>query len=84
MIRLRSQPSELAQHCGTHPRGFSLIELLIVISIMAVLASVGLPLAELSHQRAKEEELRRSLRDLRGALDDHKRLVDREIGRAHV
>jgi general secretion pathway protein G len=56
--------------------GFSLIELLVVVAIMAVLAGVGFPLAELSHQRALEEDLRRSLRDIRGALDSYRRLVD--------
>lgn len=56
--------------------GFSLIELLVVVSIMGVLAAIGLPLAELSQRRAQEEDLRRSLREIRTALDDYKRLVD--------
>jgi general secretion pathway protein G len=56
--------------------GYSLIELLVVVAIMAILASIGFPLAELSHRRAQEEELRRSLRDIRSALDAYKRMVD--------
>ena len=50
---------------GGAARGFSLVELLVVIVIMGVLASIGLPLAELSEKRTKEEGLRRALREIR-------------------
>lgn len=68
---------------GARPTGFSLIELLVVVAIMSVLATIGLPLAELSHQRSKEEDLRRSLREIRSALDEYRRMVDQgRISRA--
>lgn len=56
--------------------GFSLVELLVIVAIMALLASIGFPLAELSHRRTQEEELRRALRDIRSALDQYKQMVD--------
>lgn len=62
--------------CRRRICGFSLIELLVVLAIMAVLASIGMPLAELAHRRTQEEQLRRSLLQLRAAIDTYKRLVD--------
>lgn len=56
--------------------GFSLVELLVVVAMTSILAAVAMPLAELSHQRGKEESLRRALREIRSALDDYKRLAD--------
>jgi general secretion pathway protein G len=68
---------------AVRPRGFTLIELVVVVAIVAVLASIGLPLTELAAQRQREEQLRLALRELRDAIDSYKRAVDQgRIARA--
>jgi len=57
-------------------RGFTLIEVLVTLAIVAILASAAMPLAELGLRRQKEVELARALRVIRGGLDEYKKAWD--------
>src|SRR5262249_3020373 len=56
--------------------GYSFVELLVVSTIIMILASAVLPLARVTAQRQREAELRRTLREIRTAIDKYKDAAD--------
>ncbi len=57
-------------------RGFTIIELVVTIAIIALLATAVIPSAQLAYQRERESELRDALRTIRSAVDAYKRAAD--------
>ena len=56
--------------------GLTLIELVVVVAVLSILAAVALPVAKATVKRTKEIELRRTLREVRTAIDEYKKLYD--------
>jgi general secretion pathway protein G len=57
-------------------RGFTLIELVVTLTLVSVLALVVVPAYDVTVRHARESELRTSLRTIRDALDAYKAAVD--------
>jgi general secretion pathway protein G len=57
-------------------RGFTLMEVLVTATVLAILASALVPLARNGVRRQQELELRRELRVLRTAIDTYKAATD--------
>ncbi len=59
-------------------RGFTLLEMLTTVTVLLILASAVVPMAKNGVRRQKELELRRSLREVRLAIDSYKTQVDQQ------
>jgi len=61
---------------GKGQRGLTLIELIVAFMLIALLATMAIPLARVRVRREKEKELRWALRELRTAIDKYKDACD--------
>jgi general secretion pathway protein G len=62
--------------------GFSLLEIIIVLTILAILASATYPLMRNAVRREREVALRDGLREMRDAIDAYKKFNDNSGGQA--
>lgn len=81
-LRRSPEGAELGEAVRPHPSrppfrktgsdsGVTLIELIITVTIIAVLASAAIPIAKFQVKRQKEKELRRDLWAMRDAIDHY-------------
>jgi general secretion pathway protein G len=56
--------------------GFTLIEMIVTVTLVAIIASVATPLVKMHEQREKERELKEALREIRTAIDAYKQAGD--------
>lgn len=71
--------STVISACFASRRGVSLVELIVTLTILGILASVVLPLSQMTARRTREIELRRNLRTIRTAIDDYKKRYDKSM-----
>jgi general secretion pathway protein G len=57
-------------------QGFTLIELLVTLVLLALIVTSAAPVVQLTIKRAKEQELKRALWQVRDAIDAYKQAVD--------
>src|ERR1043165_8501113 len=80
------EPSRMRNRCDHRLRkpeaqnrqsGFTLLEIIIVITILSVLTAAAVPMVRNSVKRGREIELRIALRQIRQAIDRYKEYRDR-------
>ena len=69
---MRLVPRPLQRHAA----GYTMVELVLVCTLLVILAAVALPASKYTVRRGKEIELRQSLRELRNSIDEYKRFSD--------
>lgn len=81
-LPIASSSSEIGNRKSAIGDGFTLLEIIIVITILSVLTAAAIPMVRNTVRREREAELRIDLRQLRQALDRYKLYFDQSNGAA--
>src|SRR5436190_6076597 len=81
-LPIASSSSEIGNRQSKIGNGFTLLEIIIVITVLSVLTAAVIPMVRNSVKRQREEDLRLALRQLRQAIDRYKDYSDRTQGGA--
>lgn len=71
----------MIRRLGMTPKqaGFSLIELMVVLAIMAVLSLIAAPVVSMQVKRHKEQELKIALKEIRQGIDAYKKASEQGL-----
>ncbi len=70
---------KLVARAASRQRGVTLLEMIIVISILLILMGAAVPVVRVSVRRGKEVELKRDLWEMRTAIDRYKDAADKNL-----
>ena len=79
------QTDRLSRDCGAlrvlpaRQRGVTLMEMIVVITILLILMGAAMPILKVSIRRQREVELRRDLWEMRSAIDRYKDAADKNM-----
>jgi general secretion pathway protein G len=73
----RTRPIQNPKSKIQNRNGFTLLEIIIVITVLSVLTAAAIPMVRNSVKRQREEDLRVALRQIRQAIDRYRDYYDR-------
>src|SRR5215467_2740761 len=77
-LRTRDLRARLSRHGITlGQRGFTLMEMIIVVTILLILMGAAVPVMKVTIRRQREVELKRALWEMRSAIDRYKDAADK-------